>query len=61
MERKLVKAKDLEIGMKLAHVKGVVTHRPSSGLKTPSGKVDLGIDGYLKTWNKNAEIAILID
>jgi hypothetical protein len=39
---------------------GVVTHGPSYGIKTPSGKVELGINGYLKVWNKRTEIAIIV-
>ena len=58
MNRKLVEAQNLNIGDKLCSG-GVVTHRPSSGIKTPSGKVDLGVNGYLKTWNKRTVIAIV--
>ncbi len=58
-ERILVQAQNLKIGDVLAHGGGVVTHRPSAGIKTPSGKIDLGINGYLKTWNKRTLIAIV--
>lgn len=57
MTRKLVEAQYLKIGDKLQSG-GVVTHNPSTGIKTPSGKVDLGVNGYLKTWNKRTLIAI---
>jgi len=60
MERKLVKAKDLKVGMKLANG-GVVTEGASSGLYTHKNKVDVWINGYPKMWHKNTEIAILID
>jgi hypothetical protein len=55
MQKKQVK--DLSIGDALQSG-GVVTHSPIAGLKTPKGKVELGIDGYLKVWNKYNTIAI---
>ena len=57
MTRRLVEAQDLKVGDKLCSG-GTVTSRPSRGIKTPSGKVDLGVNGYLKTWNKRTVIAI---
>ena len=58
--RKLVEAQNLNIGDKLQSG-GVVTHRPSAGINTPSGKIDLGINGFKKTWNKRTEIAIIVE
>ena len=60
MNRKIVQAQYLSIGDKLASG-GTVTHRPSVGIKTPPGKVDLGLDGFRKTWNKTTEIAIVTE
>jgi hypothetical protein len=60
MTTKHVEAQYLSIGDKLQSG-GVVTHRPSVGIKTPRGKVDLGIDGFRKTWNKTTEIAIITE
>jgi hypothetical protein len=57
---KNVEAQHLSIGDKLASG-GVVTHRPSVGIKTPSGKVELGVNGFLKVWNKRTLITIIID
>jgi hypothetical protein len=57
MERIKRQAQFLEKGDVLATGE-VVTHAPSRGLRTPSGKVDLGINGYLKTWNSRTEIVI---
>lgn len=59
MNRKQVEAQFLRKGDKLCSG-GVVTHSPSTGIKTPSGKIDLGVNGYLKTWNKRTLIAIEI-
>lgn len=60
--RKLVQAQYLKKGDRLANIpNAVVTHAPSVGIKTPSGKVELGVNGYLKVWNKRTEIAILIE
>jgi len=36
----------------------VVTHAPYRGLKTPAGKVDLGINGFKRTWNARTIIVI---
>jgi len=58
--RKLVQAQDLKVGDKLCSG-GVVTGRPSRGINTPSGKIDLGVNGYLKTWNKRTVIAIVAE
>lgn len=58
---RLVQAQYLRKGDKLAHTNGVVTHTPHVGIKTPSGKVELGVNGYLKTWGKRTEIAVLND
>lgn len=51
-------AQDLKVGDKLASG-GVVTHAPSVGLKTPSGKVELGIDNRAVVWNKRTEVTII--
>ncbi len=58
--RKQVEAQYLKKGDKLASG-GVVTHAPTSGLNTPSGKVDIGIDGFKRTWNKTTLIAITVE
>lgn len=60
MTTKKVEAQYLSVGDVLQSG-GTVTHRPSVGIKTPRGKVDLGIDGFLKTWNKTTEIAIVTE
>lgn len=60
MTRKNVEAQYLSVGDKLASG-GVITHAPSYGIKTPSGKCELGLNGFLKTWNKKTLITILID
>jgi hypothetical protein len=57
---KSVEAQYLSIGDKLQSG-GVVTHAPSVGIKTPSGKVELGVNGFLKVWNKRTLITIIID
>jgi hypothetical protein len=56
--RTQVEAQYLKVGDVL-QTGEVVTHRPSRGIKTPSGKVDLGVNGYLKTWNKTTKITVL--
>jgi hypothetical protein len=53
-----VEAQYLSVGDKLASG-GIVTHRPSVGIKTPSGKVEIGVNGFLKVWNKRTPITIL--
>jgi len=58
--RKQVEAQYLKKGDKLASG-GVVTHAPTSGLNTPSGKVDIGIDGFKRTWNKKTLIAVVVE
>lgn len=60
MNRKIVEAQYLSVGDKLASG-GTVTHRPSVGIKTPPGKVELGVNGYLKTWNKKTLIAVVTE
>lgn len=60
MTTKHVEAQYLSIGDKLQSG-GTVTHRPSVGIKTPRGKVELGVNGYLKTWCKNTVIVIIVD
>lgn len=60
--RKLVQAQYLKKGDILANIpNAVVTHSPSVGIKTPRGKVELGVNGYLKVWNKTTEIAIIAE
>lgn len=56
--RKSVEAQYLKVGDKLCSG-GTVTHAPSAGLRTPTGKVDIGIDGFRRTWNKRTEIAVV--
>lgn len=58
MKTKIVEVQDLMRGDMLASG-GTVTHSPTAGLHTPNGKVDLGIDGIGRTWNKKTKIAIL--
>lgn len=60
MTRKRIEAQFLSKGDKLASG-GVVTHSPSTGIKTPSGKVELGINGYLKVWNKKTLISVVAE
>jgi hypothetical protein len=57
MNRKIVQAQYLKKGDVLCSG-GTVTHSPSVGIKTPSGKIELGVNGYLKVWNKRTEIAV---
>lgn len=58
MNRQVVEAQNLKVGQKLCSG-GLVTHAPSRGIKTPTGKIDIGIDGYLKTWSKKTGVAII--
>jgi len=37
----------------------VVTHAPYIDSKTPSGKINLGVNGHRKTWNKKILIAVV--
>lgn len=60
MTRKTIEAQYLSKGDKLASG-GTVTHNPSVGIKTPSGKIELGINGYLKVWNKKTLIAVIAE
>lgn len=53
-----VEARHLHIGDILVATHGTVTHAPSCGISTPRGKVDLGVNGFRKTWNKTTEILI---
>jgi len=55
-----VQAQHLKVGDRIPGRYGVrvVTHEPSNGLKTPSGKVELGLDGYKATWGARTEIAV---
>jgi len=55
MKKKQVR--DLQVGDQLQSG-GVVTHAPIAGLKTPSGKVEFGLDGKLKIWNKYNTVAL---
>jgi hypothetical protein len=56
---KQVEAQYLSVGDKLSI--GTVTHAPSVGINTPRGKVELGVNGYLKTWNKTTKITVIIE
>lgn len=58
-QTKKVEAQYLSVGDRIAT--GVVTHAPSVGIKTPRGKVELGVNGYLKVWNKRTVITVIID
>jgi len=37
---------------------GIVTHAPYADTKTPPRKINLGVNGYLKTWNKKTIIGV---
>jgi hypothetical protein len=60
MNRKHIEAQYLTKGDKLASG-GTVTHSPSRGIKTPSGKIELGINGFLKVWNKKTLITVVTE
>lgn len=60
MKRIEVQAQFLKVGQTLA-TGDVVTHSPSRGISTPSGKVDLGINGFRKTWNARTSITVLVE
>ena len=51
-----IRAADLKVGDLLPT--GVVTHRPSSGVATPRGKIEFGLNGILKVWGKNTMVTI---
>lgn len=59
MTRTKIQAQYLKKGDVLAFNSGVVTSAPYADLSTPSGKVKLGVNGYLKIWNKRTEISII--
>jgi hypothetical protein len=52
-------AQFLQVGDKIAT--GTVTHAPYTDTKTPSGKINIGINGIKKTWNKRTEIGVIIE
>lgn len=56
--------KDLQIGDVLASTGAKVISAPQSGLKTPTGKCEIGMEypnGYrqLKIWNRNGQVLIV--
>lgn len=55
--RKYIEAQFLSKDMVLGTGE-VITHAPYVDSKTPSGKVNLGVNGYRKTWNKKTLIAV---
>jgi hypothetical protein len=59
-DRKFVQAQYLTKGLVL-RTGEVVTHSPYVDSKTPSGKVNLGINGFRKTWNKRTLIAVSLE
>lgn len=64
MKRILVQAQHLKVGQQIAglgNIPQIVTSSPSRGIDTPTGKVDLGVNGFRKTWNARTEIAILVE
>lgn len=60
MTRKKIEAQYLSKGDKLASG-GVVTHAPLVGINTPSGKIELAINGYGKVWNKKTLITVVTE
>jgi hypothetical protein len=53
-----VRASQLRKGDWLIGSGRLVTHNPSRGARTPSGKIDVGIDGYLRTWGASTTIRV---
>lgn len=60
MTRTEKQAQNLKVGDKLATGE-IVTTEPYRGLKTPSGKVDLGVNNFRKTWNARTLITIITE
>lgn len=56
-----VRASQLRVGDWLVGSGRLVTSAPSRGARTPSGKVDVGIDGYGRTWGANTTIRVRRD
>lgn len=56
---KTVRADQLQVGDKLIATNRTVTHAPSAGVKTPTGKVDLGLDGRPNQFWKHTMIIII--
>lgn len=56
-----IEARDLQVGDRLASGQ-IVKERPSRGLKTPTGKVDIVLEGrrgeYVATWGARTEIGV---
>lgn len=56
-----VRASQLRKGDWLVGSGRLVTHAPSRGARTPSGKVDVGIDGFRRTWGASTTIRVRRD
>ena len=54
--RMTIRVTELQIGDELST--GTVTHRPYDSVRCPKGKIHLGVNGFLKTWNKSTTITI---
>lgn len=53
-----VQAQALRVGDWLVGSGRLVTEAPSAGISTPTGKIDVGIDGYRRTWGKYTQIVV---
>ena len=53
-----VRVTDLLKGDILTATKGVVTHSPYTSVACPKGKIHLGVNNVLKTWNKSTTVKI---
>ena len=58
MSRLSLPARSLRVGDYLLGSRRTVTHAPSAGVGTPSGKVELGVDGYKAVWNARTVIQV---
>lgn len=59
-----VRVVELQVGDILLPTMCIVTHAPYDDIKTPKGKINLGVrrpgqeEGYRKTWGKSTTIKI---
>lgn len=53
-----VRVSQLRVGDWLVGSGRLVTHAPSRGARTPSGKLDVGIDGFARTWGASTTMRI---
>lgn len=51
-------ARSLRVGDYLIASHRTITHAPSAGVGTPSGKVELGVDGFKAAWNARTVIQV---